>query len=231
MTSTQGKDTARSGLVARSRAQRGELMRKEIVAAAIVEIAERGYHETSLAKIAKRLGVSTGTIYNYFTDKRQILEHAVDESLATVAGLASTLISEPSMSGQSAKKRSERLADVIAELIVGDPQTVKMLLVIASITDPELRARWTGANRIVIAGVQQYLDAGIANGTVRADINTEATATAIIAIPAGIIACNPDLNFDIDHARAITHAAIGMVISGIFLDTGVPHDQQDSLSG
>lgn len=47
--------------------------RKRILDAAEVEIAQRGYYNTTVAMIARRAGVADGTIYLYFANKDAIL--------------------------------------------------------------------------------------------------------------------------------------------------------------
>ena len=59
-----------------SQRKRHEL-REEIVDAAFAEFAERGYHDTGIADIARRLGIGHGTFYRYFENKRDILDHVV----------------------------------------------------------------------------------------------------------------------------------------------------------
>ncbi len=47
--------------------------RERILQAAIVEMASRGYHGTTVSRIARRAGVADGTIYLYFKNKEEIL--------------------------------------------------------------------------------------------------------------------------------------------------------------
>lgn len=46
--------------------------KKKIVQAGFELFCEKGYHNTNTAEIAKRAGVSTGTVYSYFKDKKSI---------------------------------------------------------------------------------------------------------------------------------------------------------------
>lgn len=46
---------------------------KQIVDAAVIVIAENGYHQAQVSKIAKEAGVADGTIYLYFKNKEEIL--------------------------------------------------------------------------------------------------------------------------------------------------------------
>jgi TetR/AcrR family transcriptional regulator, fatty acid metabolism regulator protein len=46
---------------------------KQIIDAAVVVIAENGYHQAQVSRIAKQAGVADGTIYLYFKNKEDIL--------------------------------------------------------------------------------------------------------------------------------------------------------------
>ena len=46
---------------------------KQIIDAAVIVIAENGYHQAQVSKIAKEAGVADGTIYLYFKNKEDIL--------------------------------------------------------------------------------------------------------------------------------------------------------------
>lgn len=46
---------------------------RQIIDAAVVVIAENGYHQAQVSKIAKQAGVADGTIYLYFKNKEDIL--------------------------------------------------------------------------------------------------------------------------------------------------------------
>ena len=52
-----------------------------ILDAAIVEIAQSGYHRTTVAKIARRAGVADGTIYLYFKGKEDVLVAVFDRAM------------------------------------------------------------------------------------------------------------------------------------------------------
>ena len=54
---------------------------KQIVDAAVIVIAENGYHQAQVAKIAKQAGVADGTIYLYFKNKEDILISMFEEKM------------------------------------------------------------------------------------------------------------------------------------------------------
>ena len=55
---------------------------KQIVDAAVIVIAENGYHQAQVSKIAKEAGVADGTIYLYFKNKEDILISLFQEKMA-----------------------------------------------------------------------------------------------------------------------------------------------------
>ena len=53
--------------------------RKQIIDAALVLFANKGYHATSISMIAKNAGISKGLMYNYFESKEALLYVITDE--------------------------------------------------------------------------------------------------------------------------------------------------------
>ena len=51
--------------------------KQKIIDAGLKLFSEKGYYKTNTAKIAKAAGVSTGIVYQYFNDKKDILIYAV----------------------------------------------------------------------------------------------------------------------------------------------------------
>ncbi|MEC5421997.1 TetR/AcrR family transcriptional regulator [Virgibacillus sp. C22-A2] len=54
---------------------------KQIIDAAVIVIAENGYHASQVSKIAKKAGVADGTIYLYFKNKEDILVSVFEERM------------------------------------------------------------------------------------------------------------------------------------------------------
>lgn len=53
--------------------QQAELLKKEILKAALEVFKEYGYEKATIKKIAERIGISDGSLYNHFENKRDIL--------------------------------------------------------------------------------------------------------------------------------------------------------------
>lgn len=56
---------------------------RQIIDAAVVIIAENGYHQAQVSKIAKQAGVADGTIYLYFKNKEDILISLFEEKMGS----------------------------------------------------------------------------------------------------------------------------------------------------
>jgi|SRR6056297_343580 len=52
--------------------------KENIIDTAIQLFAEKGFHNTSISKIAEAAGVSKGLMYNYFDSKEDLLKHIFD---------------------------------------------------------------------------------------------------------------------------------------------------------
>jgi AcrR family transcriptional regulator len=67
---------------------------QELLAAAIDLFVERGYASTRLEDVARRAGVSKGTLYLYFTNKEELFKAVVRNSIVPVIGEAEVSIAE-----------------------------------------------------------------------------------------------------------------------------------------
>lgn len=67
------------------RQERAIEKKKKIILASYELFSEVGYYGTNTAEIAKKAGVSTGIVYGYFRDKRDILISVLDIYIARVS--------------------------------------------------------------------------------------------------------------------------------------------------
>lgn len=67
---------------------------KQIVDAAVIVIAENGYHQAQVSKIAKEAGVADGTIYLYFKNKEDILISVFREKMGIFAENVKNILAE-----------------------------------------------------------------------------------------------------------------------------------------
>jgi AcrR family transcriptional regulator len=72
-----------------------ESRRRQILDASVECFAREGFHRSSMAQIIAEAGVSTGTIYLYFTSKEEIVEAIAEERHALESALASAALANP----------------------------------------------------------------------------------------------------------------------------------------
>jgi AcrR family transcriptional regulator len=61
---------------------------QELLAAALDQFVERGYAATRLEDVAKRAGVSKGTLYLYFTNKEELFKAVNRDTIVATIGEA-----------------------------------------------------------------------------------------------------------------------------------------------
>ncbi len=149
-----------------------------ILDSAVVEIAQRGYNQTTVARIAKRAGVADGTIYLYFKNKEEILFSLFERAMGRFIETGRTRLNE-SLSA------SEKLKQVI-ELhltLVGEDRDQ------AIITQVELRHSLHFMDQLSRAQVGEYLGIigqvvvqGQETGEFRKDLDPVFAAKAIFGV-------------------------------------------------
>lgn len=77
--------------------------RNEIVKAAIQVFSQKGYHRTKVQDITNSIGISTGTFYIYFENKRALFVEVVDDVVRSILGDATKAITNE----QDIRKRME----------------------------------------------------------------------------------------------------------------------------
>jgi AcrR family transcriptional regulator len=82
---------------------------QELLAAALDLFVERGFASTRLEDVAKRAGVSKGTLYLYFTNKEELFKAVVRDSIVPIIGAAEDSIA--GFDGHSADLLRSVLAD------------------------------------------------------------------------------------------------------------------------
>lgn len=170
--------------------QRKAELRREIIDTAFDCFAEKGYHATGIADIATRLGIGHGTFYRYFANKRDIIDHVIDEVSGRIFGtLDNDMEPESATTIEEYAALIDRLSDSLIRVLLDDPRTAHLLLFHATGIDDELTDRVYGLVDATEILMTRYLDHGVRVGYLRADIDTANTAKAALGmIVAGLVA-------------------------------------------
>lgn len=121
--------------------------REAILDAAVVEIARRGYYQTTVAQIARRAGVADGTIYLYFRNKEEVLFSLFGRAM-------DRFVAEGRSGLETAGRATEKLRHIVElhlRLVGQDRDT-------AIITQVELRHSLHFMDQLSRSKVGEYLD-------------------------------------------------------------------------
>jgi AcrR family transcriptional regulator len=142
--------------------QMAETRRRQILMGAAQVFAEKGYHKATTKEIAQTAGVSEGTIYNYFANKRELLLAMIE--LLALQSLKSIITTQPPADPkefitmilrdryQLAQERGHLIMPILAEMF----------------TDAELRQEVYRKLAMPVAGIlEQYIQTHIDSGLFR----------------------------------------------------------------
>lgn len=136
-----------------------EARRKTIVAAAFAVFTQKGYDDTSIGDIAAHAGVGHGTIYRYFTSKRELLDHVFDFAVEkTVDALAVDELAHAPADREEALQLVRTVGTRLFDLVDREPGLLKLITVQCSAIDAELRDRVTGLMSILDGQLSRGLD-------------------------------------------------------------------------
>jgi AcrR family transcriptional regulator len=198
--------------VTASYAERRKLaLREEILDAAFEVFAERGYHDAGVADIANRVGIGHSTFYRHFDSKRDILGQVIDAVIErSMAALAAENAPEAAGSLADYRAQVQRIATALDD-IAKDARVVRMLLGQATGVDAELERRVFAMFDLAVTLTRGYFDHGRERGYLREDLDTAATAHAVVGMILGsaLLSLNPAVDADV---RERTVAAASRVM-------------------
>lgn len=181
-------------------------LRREIIDTAFVCFAEKGYHATGIADIAAELGIGHGTFYRYFENKRDIIDHVIDDLAARIIeALGTDNAPDAADSLEEYRAQVDRIGDALNRIFLEDRRVAQLLLFQATGIDSELTERLYGLLDTADALTAGYLEHGVEHGYLRADLDTVNTARAVTgmllaAIVHGIRTPDPQAVDDLSHA-------------------------------
>lgn len=140
---------------------------KQIIDAAVIAIAENGYHQAQVSKIAKQAGVADGTIYLYFKNKEDILVSLFHEKMGNlVEQIEEEIKGKPNAASKLLvliKKHFQILSDDRHLAIVTQLELRQ--------SNKELRFRINDVLRGYLHLIDQIIREGKENGEFFADLN------------------------------------------------------------
>ncbi len=153
-----------------------EEKRQRFIREATSLFAEKGYYGTDMGELARRAGVSKGSIYNYFDSKEDLFLYLSDYNL----GLSRKAIYGTLDPDWDIYKQIEHIFQTGAEFILDNQDTMVVYL---SMTSPGMEqfanARAVITEKFTADHLKRELAKGIEQGIVRADLDINMTAFII----------------------------------------------------
>lgn len=164
--------------------------RTQIISAAVAVFTERGYHDTTMADIAKHAGIGQGTLYRYVPSKRELLDLVFDYSVEEVIGAAQPAlrVDEPLTTPAELIGRFDAAIDALAELFGQRPELLSLVLVEAGAIDEELKMRVLGVEATVARMVARLCEDAQEAGFVRPGADPQVCGLLLTKslLPAGL---------------------------------------------
>ncbi|MGH2516945.1 MAG: TetR/AcrR family transcriptional regulator, partial [Ktedonobacterales bacterium] len=148
--------------------------REEILKAAAAMFSERGYGGTTSDDIAEAAGVSVGTFYNYFRNKRQLLVTLVIERIEDIFSNLQLAQMDFAAGGDR-----ETIRRAIAAALGGTQSALRRVWLELMSHDPELIPYQQIIRRHTLNKVEENLRQAVARGETWPNLDVEATALAI----------------------------------------------------
>lgn len=200
----------------RTRAERKKQeLRREIIDAAFDCFADLGYHATGISDIAARLGIGHGTFYRYFENKRDIVDHVIDDLVGRImTALAAENAPDAVSTLEDYRAQSARIGESLARVFAEDPRVPRLLLFEAAGIDKAMAARVLEFFETAAALTAAYLSHGVELGYLRADLDIENTARAIngMVLASAISSLTTP---DAEHQRRLSEAVRRVMYDGI----------------
>ncbi|MCL6456997.1 MAG: TetR/AcrR family transcriptional regulator, partial [Gorillibacterium sp.] len=162
-----------------------EERRIAILEAALQCFAEKGYRSATIDDIARRLGVSKGSVYLYFSTKEDIYTRIMQERMErTVGGIRSHYVDMTSA--------ADKLRLVFQTFRTQNLEELRLLLAfylefwLESSRRPELREVMEVQNELGLALLRDIVAEGVNSGEFRADVSPEQAASMFWAARDGI---------------------------------------------
>lgn len=139
----------------------------QIIDAAVVAIAENGYHQAQVSKIARQAGVADGTIYLYFKNKEDILISLFQEKMGTFVAKTAESIQVK----QTAAEQLQLLVQNHFTLLTDDPHLAVVTQLELRQSNKELRLKINEVLKEYLLLIDQILKTGVKNGEFNDGLN------------------------------------------------------------
>lgn len=164
--------------------------RDELLDAALAECVEHGYSSVGVREITTRASVSHGTFYNYFDNRRQMLDVLLDREFGRFLAVQDAAVAKVSRPYTEESLRTD-IIDVTADLIALAFDRIDVLAFILLDVpgiDAQALARQIAFFREAGQRASVLLEFAVADGLIDENVNLEFAQQAWVSCILGVIA-------------------------------------------
>lgn len=158
----------------------------EAVDRAIDVFRQRGYSATSVSDLMAATGLARGSVYKAFKDKKSLFLAAYDRYAARGTGQLDAILRAEG----SGKARLRRVLESYAAAASGDQGRLGCLVVATAVEssslEPEIADKVAVSLDRVERVLRELVRQGVADGSLRADVDAKRTATTLLCLLQGL---------------------------------------------
>ncbi|AZR72697.1 hypothetical protein BBF96_04400 [Anoxybacter fermentans] len=151
--------------------------RENILKAAMELFAEKGFHETSMAAIAKRAGLGKGTLYWHFSSKDELFKQLISEKGEGLFRQLRELLNQKF----SPEKILKEFIRIKLIFMIENRELSQILLNNMQFTDQEFKLKLFQRHKEMVQELQKIIQRGMDEGIFRRGSSRD-TAVAIIGM-------------------------------------------------
>jgi AcrR family transcriptional regulator len=155
----------------------GPERRKTILEASKVLFARRGYHHTNIENICDELGISRGTVYLYFSNRKDVLLGVLEHLHERLRGAGSARRSRArkDADGDLLARATEELRASL-EALFEDDASARVLLRVAPGVHADVDALLRRIDELVLDRLTAVLESGARDGALRMSVDARKIA-------------------------------------------------------
>ncbi|MEM7294510.1 MAG: TetR/AcrR family transcriptional regulator [Pseudomonadota bacterium] len=179
--------------------------REQILYAAVECFIEKGFHQTSMRDIASAAQVSLGNLYNHFANKEALIAEIATIEADDFSGFLRDLTT-----GKSPLEGLERFARRFTAYHA-EPENLALSAEITAevVRNPSIAGGFSRNRKALVDGIVETLQAGVATGQIRSDIDAAGAAELILDMTEGVAFRIAVLN------KAQSNRAVGVMIDAL----------------
>ena len=208
--------------------QQNRINREKIIEAAIVCFVTHGIHNTSIGMIAQRCGLNYRTVTRNFESKENIVIAAMKEYIAHLADCLTEVLQNPAFLKRSGLDKTLYIAELVLNYGVTHYQSVLLINELeiflcesGNEKAQELLRQHLDRIAFLESMMQQMVENGIQDGTIRQNLNREEAGELLTGVLKGLfqrlaVVCGSDETAE--HVRPMGEIKLYLGIVRTFLE-------------